>query len=89
MELIDYVIQCCKEGEIKKSTVHLVVNQEGEEKISKNLSDLVLHNCTTRNIVSENKTWKNYFKIYDDDKQKAIVVHALKDIPFKLTKSKD
>jgi len=89
MELIDYVIQCCKEGEIKDSTVQLVVNQEGEEKISENHSDLILHNCTIRNIVSENKTWKNYFKIYDDDKRKAIVVHALKDIPFKLTKSKD
>jgi len=56
MELIDYVIQCCKEGEIKDSTVQLVVNQEGEEKISENHSDLILHNCTIRNIVSENKT---------------------------------
>lgn len=91
MELIDFFIQIegVGEQEIKKSSVHLVVNQVGEESISVNGDSVVLHGCTIRNIESESGVWHHYFKICNDEEQKTIVVKSKVQRPFKLTRLKD
>ena len=91
MELIDYVIQNYRVGigEIKESTVHLVVNHEGEEKISIFLDEVILHNCTIRNITSENNSWENYFKIFYDKVQNGVVIRTKLHQAIRLTKKID
>lgn len=93
MELIDFLIQVVNsEGQIvKKSAVHLVVNQEGSEEISINHDYVVLHNCSVRNIMPDSNSdeWHHYFRIYKDDGEKGIVVKCKVQFPFKLTKFKD
>jgi hypothetical protein len=91
MELIDFLIQNenVEEREVKKSAVHLVVNQEGEFSISINHGYVILHNCSIRNIVSEDNVWHHYFKIYGDAAQKRVVVSTMMDQVFRITKVKD
>lgn len=91
MELIDFLIQIegVGEREIKRSSVHLVVNQEEEESISINGDSVVLHGCTIRNIMSESDVWHHYFKICNGNEENSIVVKSRVQHPFKLTKVKD
>jgi len=91
MELINFLIQldCIGEQETKKSSVNLIVNQEGEELISKHDNYAVLHNCSIRNIVSESGVWNHYFKIHSGNEKNTIVVESRLQHPFKLTKVKD
>lgn len=91
MELIDFLIQIegVGECEIKRSSVHLVVNQVEEESISINGDSVVLHGCTIRNIMSESDVWHHYFKIYNGNEENSIVVKSRVQHPFKLTKVKD
>ena len=91
MELIDFLIQIegVGEREIKRSSVHLVVNQEEEESISINGDSVVLHGCTIRNIMSESDVWHHHFKIYNGNEENSIVVKSRVQHPFKLTKVKD
>jgi len=91
MELIDFFIQIegVGEQEIKKSSVHLVVNQVGEESISVNGDSVVLHGCTIRNIMSESDVWHHYFKIRNGNEENSIVVKSRVQHPFKLTRLKD
>lgn len=93
MELIDYLVQIKSDEErvVKRSAVHLIVNQEGEEIISINHDYVVLYNCSIRNIMPDGNSdvWHHYFKIYKDDGENGIVVKSKLQTPFKLTKVKD
>ena len=91
MELIDFLIQIegVGEREIKRSSVHLVVNQEEEESIPINVDSLVLHGGTIRNIMSESDVWHHYFKICNGNEENSIVVKSRVQHPFKLTRLKD
>ena len=91
MELIDFLIQVegAGEQEIKKSTVHLVVNQEGKERMSGDIEHTILHNCSIRNIVSDSNEWHHYFKIYGDGNENTVVVKSKLQHPFRITKIED
>lgn len=91
MELIDFLIQIdgVGEQEIKKSTVHLIVNQEGEERISGNNERRILHNCSIRNLVSESSEWHHYFRISNYGNGDGVVVESRLQHPFKISKMKD
>ena len=91
MELINFLIQldCVGEQETKKSSVNLIVNQEGEELISKHDNYAVLHNCSIRNIVSKSGVWNHYFKIRTGNEENGVVVKCKVQHPFKITKVKD
>lgn len=91
MELINFLIQldCVGEQETKKSSVNLIVNQEGEELISKHDDYAVLHNCSIRNIEGKSAVWHHYFKIHSGNEKNTIVVESRLQHPFKLTRLKD
>ena len=91
MKLIDFLIQIegVGEREIKRSSVHLIVNQVEEESISVNGDSVVLRGCTIRNIMSESDVWHHYFKICNGNEENSIVVKSRVQHPFKLTKVND
>ena len=79
MELICYSFQnfSTLPQEMQDSKVELVVSLEGKKRSSINFSIITLHNCSIRNILSSSKSWQNYFKIEEDEKDKTVRIQAL------------
>jgi predicted double-glycine peptidase len=91
MKLISYKIQNDEAVgyERENSTIHLVVNQEGEESLSFAPKRVKLHNCSIRNLESLSDNYNEYFSVFDSSEGKNVIIESLKYQSIRITKEND